>query len=129
MKKFLAVILCVVYASASSGATIHFHYCMGSVTGWDASSSSPDNCNNCGMYKQDKQGCCTDRHATFKMQKEQLASCINYVPANDFVYVKQQCISLVNQPLFIYTGIVTSSNSPPLIQAKPVYILHCVFRI
>ena len=129
MKKFLAIILCFIYVAASSGATINFHYCMGKFIGFDVNAANVTNCSNCGMGKVQKKGCCDDKHETLRLKKDQLASNINDVPRNNFVYIYPQYSSLLNSYSISSYNAVQLIHSPPLIQAVSGFIFHCVFRI
>lgn len=68
MKKFITAILAVLYLGASSGATIHMHYCMGKLADWSLSVSKSKSCPKCGMEKSHKSdnGCCKDEHKFLK---------------------------------------------------------------
>jgi hypothetical protein len=130
VKKFLAAILCVVYATASSGATLNFHYCMGKFIGMDVTAPISAKCRKCGMTKENKKGCCNDKHATFSLQKDQLASHINNPSNNFFVYLHQPILSSESSFLiFSADNNTRPTHSPPLIQPVSAFILHCVFRI
>lgn len=50
------------YLSASFGATIQLHYCMGKYVSWEFGSQSADDCDNCGMHKktEESNNCCSD---------------------------------------------------------------------
>lgn len=130
VKKFLAAILCFVYATASSGATVNFHYCMGKFISLDVTAPTSAKCSNCGMTKENKKGCCNDKHASFSLQKDQLASHINNLSNNFFVYLYHPNLSSENSFLKFFTDNNTHpTHSPPLIQPVSAFILHCVFRI
>lgn len=128
MKKFLSIILFIVYATASSGATISFHYCMGKFIGWDIDKDQSKNCDNCGMHKQEQQGCCNDAHASFKISKEQVTPVINFAPLNHDHYVKNRSFTLINISLSHSKVIIQPIESPPS-NTNPPFLLNCVFRI
>lgn len=129
MKKFLTIILCIIYVTASSGATVNFHYCMGKFIGWDVKAATDKTCDTCGMHKEEKKGCCNDAHASFKVQKEQLASFINAVPASQFFYVHQLYPAFEKSISFTQPNAVNAIHAPPLIQNIPSFLRNCVFRI
>jgi len=129
VKKFIATILCFIYVVASSGATINFHYCMGKFIGWDVNSSAPETCNNCGMHKEAKKGCCNDKRTMLQLKKDQLASGVNIIPDNSFIYILYQYPSLITSSLSVKYDVAQSIHSPPLIQNAPSYIRNCVFLI
>ncbi|HEX5153927.1 MAG TPA: hypothetical protein VFW07_20920 [Parafilimonas sp.] len=129
MKKIFAVILCIVYGVASSGATVNFHYCMGKFTGWDINADALHKCSNCGMEKEKKKGCCNDEQATIRLKRNQLASTINDVPCNQFFYIQHHYPFLRQPVLTSDKDVFQSLHKPPLIRNLSPLILHCVFRI
>ncbi|SFP62745.1 HYC_CC_PP family protein [Parafilimonas terrae] len=128
MKRILSILLFVVYATASSGATISFHYCMGKFIGWDIDKSDSGNCDNCGMHKQEQQGCCNDAHASFNISKEQVSSVINFTPLNHTEYTKNYPLVFIDYPLFNSSIVFHRIEIPPP-RANPPFLLNCVFRI
>ena len=52
MKKFIVAILAILYLSTSTGATIHFHYCMGELAGWELTHDDSEHCGKCGLEKE-----------------------------------------------------------------------------
>ena len=73
MKKFLTVILALVYISTSTGANIHMHYCMGKLAYWGLGHDKSKTCGECGMEKSDEKdnGCCKDVHKFIKNDTDQ----------------------------------------------------------
>lgn len=129
MKKFLAVVLLIVYTASSSGATIDFHYCMGKFIGWDLSLPINNKCSNCGMKKENQKGCCNDKHQTLQLKKDQLATQINITPDNTFYYLDTHSIFSVKAYSFVSINKSHSVHSPPGIITIQPFILNCVFRI
>ena len=125
----MATILCFVYVVASSGATIHFHYCMKKFIGWDVAVDAPATCNNCGMVKEKKKGCCNDKHTTLQLKKDQLVPNINYVLNSNIVYIQLDYLSQKSSSLFYKKDVTQPIHIPPLIQPISAYILNNVFRI
>ncbi|MEP6468105.1 MAG: hypothetical protein ABJB05_17465 [Parafilimonas sp.] len=129
MKKIFTSILFVLYLAASSGATINFHYCMGKFIGLDVDAFSDNTCSNCGMAKEKKKGCCNEKHTTLQLKKDQLASNINEVPINDFVFIQHQYSFIIHSLNDVEKDAAQSIHSPPLIQPISACIFNCVFRI
>jgi hypothetical protein len=117
------------YTIASSGATIHFHYCMGKFMGWDVASNATQKCSNCGMTKENKKGCCNDKQKTFQLKKDQLASPINYVSNTVYVFTNHEHSFLIKYFAVDTDQPINATNSPPLIEPVSALILNCVFRI
>lgn len=75
MKKLLVSIFCIFYLGIASGATVHFHYCMGELLSWGFSEVKSSSCDNCGMEKSgaDFEKCCKDETKQLKVEKAQKA--------------------------------------------------------
>ncbi len=135
MKKFLAIILALLYLTVSSGATIHLHYCMGKLVNWGLwHNKISDKCGNCGMAKQKQKtskGCCKDEQTLVKVDKDQKASLLQYnfsKQSNDFtpyysiIKNNSACIlSLVRE--------YPTTHAPPYKEKVQEFIRNCVFRI
>lgn len=132
MKRILLTILAIFYLGVSSGATVHFHYCMGELVSWGLEKQSRTVCDFCGMPKSEskKKSCCKDVEQKAKVEKSQ--------KVNQAVYKFDQLAGLSILPeLFVsYQAPVpvkiTStawSNAPPYEQQIPVYLKNCTYRI
>ncbi len=130
MKKFLATILAFVYLIASSGATVHLHYCMGKLMRLDFSHGQGAKCGTCGMEKKDQKECCKDKQKVFQIEKDQKAAEFSF----RFLNISSNAVAVVfaNLP-FVYPLSVIAGNpatNAPLRPGKvPVFILNRVFRI
>jgi hypothetical protein len=73
MKKFLVVILSLVYFATSTGATFSMHYCMGKLADWELGQNKSKTCGFCGMDKGDEKdnGCCKDEQKFIKNDTDQ----------------------------------------------------------
>ncbi len=133
MKKSLFTILALIYMAASTGATIHLHYCMGRLAETGFFQQEGGHCNLCGMEKSgdEDNGCCNDREETVKISIDQ-----KYAAAHIF-HFEQPFTNLEAT----YTGFLPRfqvaacdkvppvSNAPPRSQQVPEYLLNCLFRI
>ena len=132
MKKSIVAILALLYLSTSVGATVHLHYCMDKLVGWNLKHSKSDRCGNCGMSKTNKQkanGCCKDEYKQLKLQSDQKPTAS---------YQVMQLLSVAIHPGFFEISPIDlpsvaegnpNSHSPPGSKAVPIYIRNCVFRI
>ena len=131
MKKLIITVLAVFYLGVSSGATVHFHYCMGELIEWGLSNDSSegaDDCSNCGMKKGVSEDCCKDQKQELKLKESQKA------PLSTF-----KAKILVVEPIFYHelqVKILPSFfeqhsfiNSVPRTGKTPVIILNRNFRI
>lgn len=131
MKKLLITVLAVFYLGVSSGATVHFHYCMGELIEWGLSNDSSeqaDNCSNCGMKKGISEDCCKDQKQEFKLKESQKIS-LNTVQA------KVIDLAPLVYPEFNITfrgthkDIIPEINAPPRTQKAAAFLRNCNFRI
>lgn len=129
MKKFLLFILSIVYLTASTGATIHMHYCMDKLVSVNFQDDGSE-CISCGMSNQKDNGCCKDEHKQIKVDKEQTPSTYDYEASNAFAQEYVSGYSLV--PQFIYSSRAISypiSHAPPGSGKVAVFIRNCTFLI
>jgi hypothetical protein len=118
VKKAAATILLLIYFVASTGATIHIHYCMGELKSWKlwhAKEEKKKGCSTCGMEK--KNGCCEDKQIVIRVDKK-----------HNLSYPSYQVIP----PPTLYLGPVTvlcNGVSPPRISLVPLFVKNCVYRI
>ena len=85
MKRFTVAILTFLYISTSSGATLHFHFCMGKLADWGLGHSHSNTCSKCGMDNSQAKGCCKDVYKIVKVEQDQSAPesslhLINFIP-------------------------------------------------
>lgn len=132
MKRILLTIVAFFYLGTSSGATVHFHYCMGELVKWGLTSQKEGNCEFCGMTKNatKKSSCCKDDYKQAKVDQSKKAT--------QLVYEFKQ-FSAVIQPTFrndayqvALSALKTNtvfSNAPPERLSVPVFIRNCTYRI
>lgn len=129
MKRIALTILAFVYITVSSGATVHFHYCMDKLIGWGFTSKSSDKCGSCGMVKKDHKGCCHDEHKTIKASQDhkltEPAFSGNYNIAS---HIDQQHIDryIFYLPSRFYH--IPHNHAPPGEQVAK-YIYFCIYKI
>lgn len=125
MKKIAAILLILLYSAASSGATVHFHYCMGKLQGAGLLTPTKDRCGNCGMSKV-KNACCKDVHKTIKAQKNYQHASISY---NSTPFTT--CMG--DGALPVATHLRPAPSKPILNEPPPgptsLFTLFCTYRI
>lgn len=132
MKRTLLTILAVFYLGVSSGASVHFHYCMGELVSWSLKKTSAKVCGFCGMEKSEakKKSCCKDVKQQAKVEKAQKVS--------QTVYKFQPLAAdiILPEPFAGYQEIIpvkitreALSNAPPDWKQVPVYLKNCTYRI
>jgi hypothetical protein len=132
MKRILLTILAIFYLGISSGATVHFHYCMGKLVKWGLERQSAKLCDFCGMpmAAAKKKSCCKDVEQQAKVEKSQ--------KTNQAIYKFDQLSSAILLPEMFNNCLLqipvkitreALSNAPPDGQQIPVYIRNCTYRI
>jgi hypothetical protein len=109
---------------------VHFHYCMDKLVRWSLIANEENICGNCGMHKEESQGCCKDDHKQIKIEGEQKV-------ANSFISDFNSPVALPLVPIAYYGFSVSAplavtfpvSHAPPHKAPIPVYLHNCVFRI
>jgi hypothetical protein len=130
MKKIIVSILAVFYLCSSTGATIHFHYCMGKLLGWDIQHADDSKCNKCGMNKREAgKGCCKDEYKFIKIEKNQQAQSAYKIILLCPVAIPVSFAELANPQFSVIANENFVSNSLPLNEQVPIYIRNCVFLI
>lgn len=135
MKKFLVAIIATLYLGASSGASLHLHYCMGKLVGaqmelWQKESNA---CEECGMPKSKKadgKSCCKDEHKTIQLSKDQkaAASYVHSIQAAPAALPVQYCFQAATR-LPDVTRDFPVSHAPPGAGQPPLFLRNCVFLI
>lgn len=138
MKKFLTTILALVYLATSTGATVHLHYCMGKLFSWSLVDKDNQNCGECGMPKNGKDGhcmsfkdgCCKDKAAHFQLDKDQKATEAAYsFSALSFAALPAATAMLHDHFTVSYITGYPTINAPPEPGKIPVFVRNCTFRI
>ena len=129
MKKFLISIFAVFYLGVASGATVHFHYCMGELLSWGLTKSEARQCSNCGMEKSDAKKCCKDEQKQLKIEKAQKAQ-------SNFQFAKIVFPVAIHRPaehaaaaLQVTTTTHPFGHAPPRTSKAPVFLQNRNFRI
>ncbi len=133
MKKFLVVILSVLYISSSMGAGLDVHYCCGKLKNIELSfkNNSIKQNTKCGMkFTANNNGCCKDVHKQIKVSHDQ-----NNVSAFTLPIASSSAVilpSVVEIPTIYLSTIAEGSfspHSPPFREANPIYLKNCTFLI
>jgi hypothetical protein len=131
MRSFILTITAFIYLSASAGATIHLHYCMGKLVSWGLVDQKGDKCGKCGMEKNNKadNSCCKDEHKKIQLDNDQKIVALSYSSLQPPV-VSPLAGIFEFTPLKVQNEIASPIGySPPFKKILPVYLCCCVFRI
>lgn len=130
-KKLSILLLVVLYLGVSTGATLHFQYCMGRLVKVSIAQHHEMICHKCGMPKKSagNKKCCSDQHQQLKTdQSSQLVKAtLNF--SAPVVLVGHT--GYLNSLVYKYTapGPQPVSQAPPYAPAVPAFIRNCTFRI
>ena len=132
MKKVFIAIIALVYISASVGATVQMHYCMGKLADWGLVSYGSETCGKCGMEKSAKKdnGCCKDEHKFVKNDTDQKTTetacqmfhAMAVAPPLSFFEIPAAEITTLTEQNPI-------NHAPPQHNGVAVYLRNCVFLI
>lgn len=132
MKKFLIIIVAVLYLFTSTGATLHLHYCMGELTQWNLSDQESSVCPGCGMDKKEseKKGCCKDEARFLKSSIDQktMESAFQIFALSGIVLVPHDIV-LPSIHIATIAEDLPVGNAPPDQPGHAVYILNSAFLI
>ncbi len=131
MKRLAALILLLLYFATSTGATIHYHYCMGEVANISLWANEEKKCGRCGMEKKETtdNGCCKDEREWIKIDDDQKASAAHFEMSK--LQFDSINIVLINSDVFTSQVNYSFPESKALLRSCEIatYLLNCVFRI
>jgi hypothetical protein len=131
MKKLLVFILSILYLGASTGTTLHLHYCMGKLVNEQSAQKETGKCSKCGMKKDRaaKKGCCKDEHKLVKLEKDQKTT--ETVSFSDplVLTVPPSYMEWPAPELPVLTTVEAVSHAPPRTGKVQPYIFYCSFLI
>jgi hypothetical protein len=131
MKKLVITILAIFYLGVSSGATVHFHHCVGELVEWGFSDNSLDEdgkCTSCGMKQGNSELCCKSQKQELKL-KEGCKAPLSVFQIQAFILVPQSYIdfSILAIPKANQQDLILFSV--PKWGKTPTFIRNCNFRI
>ena len=138
MKKVLTALLAIIYLTTTMGATLYFHYCMGTLVSWGLTNHAGNTCQFCGMQMKKPSGepllgknnCCHE-------ECKQVRNDIDQKSGREFLQVTKVVFAAAGfqRSGRAYTPdhsrflLRHSSHGPPLAASVPVYLRICDFRI
>ena len=130
MKKVFATIIALIYLVSISGASLHFHYCMGKMQNWSIGyDNSKEDCPICGMTQ--KKGCCEDQHHSIQTDKQYSASTVSVSISRIIVeplHHSEQS-TLLNNSSSLITHSYLVNTPPGKMHNIPIFIQNCNYRI
>lgn len=127
MKRFLTILIAVVYLCLSIGVTLHVHYCMGKLVETSLVEQEDDHhCPHCGMDKKSSgNDCCKDGYKTFKNAGDQeLIATADFQPVfSDIPPVLPIAVFHSVLPAGPHPLLAARANAPPgLSSSCPLYL-------
>lgn len=132
MKKVLFFILSILYLTTSTGADLHYHYCMGHLADWSIWVKNEENkCSKCGMEKEEGggNGCCSDEQKWVKIEDDQKANFLLQYPALSITEANHITGYIFTNFSGKFLNLLPQSNAPPRKSDIAVFIFNCNFRI
>jgi hypothetical protein len=132
VKKLFITFLTVLYLGVSSGATLHYQYCMGRlvrVVLWHGDTDAK--CRTCGMRKGMKAAkkCCTDQHQQFKSEKSVPVTYGDISLGLSPALLPVALLPLMANSQFPLAISYPVNHAPPPQADVPVFLRNCTFRI
>lgn len=127
MKKLIILLIAVIYMGAASGTTVHLHYCMEKLIGYDLIKSEGEKCNKCGM--EAGKDCCKDEQKLLKLDTEHKASESNFYFVKLLPAIVQHTSEVAAERLTATVALHPLAHAPPFIYSNPIYLRNCVFLI
>jgi CDGSH-type Zn-finger protein len=125
MKRFIVLILALIYFTTSSGMVVNLHYCMGKISSVKVNVLAK---NLCGCGKKETKGCCKTEHKVVKISDNHNPSYTNYSFENTFSTVPVTYYFVANSYAVNAQTKQFVNHSPPLINEE-IFLRNCVFRI
>lgn len=130
MKKFILLIVSIAYFVSTSGASIHFHKCMGKIVSWDFHGEKSDTCDECGMHKNMAGNCCKDDVKVLKISNDQFlkVSVVNIFSLSD--HVLPVSFFVMKAPIVRALSFQNKNIFPPLLSSSTNFsAMYCTFLI
>ena len=128
MKRAFAILLLIIYTTASSGVSIRQFYCCGRLKSTTISfgQDAKEKCSKCNG----KGRCCENKYHTLKIKDTHIAADSTNTPLKHFtdlhLFIPSfEVITLATELM----DVANTSHAPPIYHGIPVYLLNCNFRI
>lgn len=131
IKRLFIILLALLYLGVSSGATLHYQYCMGKLVKVSLGQGHTKKCHICGMERQakDYSKCCTDKHQVLKSDK---SIAVPYTQFGQSTYAILPSLPVLKLLQYDVTPLRISyptDHAPPSGNGVPIFLRNCIFRI
>jgi hypothetical protein len=123
MKRFIAILITVLYLAPSIGYSIDIQWCCNKISGISFSPVKTAKCNVCATPKH----CCRHTHIVVKLKDNQHSSSTTKISVN--TTVSPTLSHFVFPSSAICLAYYINYRPPPLIGDQPIYLTIGVFRV
>ncbi|MCQ6959258.1 HYC_CC_PP family protein [Mucilaginibacter aquariorum] len=131
IKKLFVTFITVLYLGVSSGATLHYQYCMGHLIKVSLWHDHTKKCDTCGMERKEKAAkeCCTHQHQLLKSDKSSLPSYTHISLGTSTGLPIGEPFRFVGSTIVTVTAKPFIKQAPPPQIAVPLFLRNCAFLI
>jgi hypothetical protein len=128
MKKFLVILLLMVYGASSSGMTLHLHYCCGKL---DKIDFTPAQAKPCGTdikdHEMGSKSCCDNKQVSLQVKSAQDPGKV-FQPSFGFVAIQTFETNFFTSHAFENRKLLPENFAAPPLK-KDLTHLYCIYRI
>lgn len=127
MKKFLVIVLLLLYGASSFGMSMHLHFCCGKLKNIDFTAPKPKPCHTGKMHTMVGKPCCNDKEINLKIKGEQTPAKVFQTSFQSVAIKPVELTVFVSAP-FESKKLLPEIFAPPPLE-KDFNHLYCVYRI
>ena len=130
MKKVIAILLLIIYTTATFGFSVKKFYCCGKLksVSFVLSQNTKSKC----KIGNEKDGCCENKYLILKVKDNYIAT-VGFANSSKLLIDHYIFTPFYQSPDFTIfqqiNTVVNPGNASPLHYGVPVYILNCTYRI
>lgn len=121
LKKISVFILSFVYLIATTGITLHQHFCMNQLVSISLQDSTNDPCSTCGMDQTEKKGCCNDNTIKVKIEQVQLVDASAIALIHPEMIAALHFLNFLQPIIYQKLSFITSGRNPPWQRTFPIF--------
>jgi len=125
MKRFIAILVVLLYLIPSIGYSIDIQWCCNKISGISFSPIKPAKCGICATPKK----CCKHTHTVVKLKDNQHSSSQVKIALNAVNHITIPISSLVFTYVSLNSSCLVKYRPPPLTGTTPIYLTTGVFKV